>query len=150
MFDQAQADAICERLADGDSLRSICAEDPFPSKSEVFRWLADPANQGFRDQYARAREAQADALADEMLDIADDATNDWMERQGEDKRGPGWDINGEHVQRTKLRLDTRKWIASKLKPKVYGEKVDLTSGGEKIGLAETLAARRVQAAEGRE
>lgn len=82
----------------------------------------------FLKQYARAKEESADALADEMLDIADDARNDWMARNhGEDD--PGWIVNGEHIQRSRVRIDTRKWLASKLKPKRYGEKIDATLSG---------------------
>ena len=62
-----------------------------------------------------------------MLDIADDAANDWMEREGENSQG--WQLNGEHVQRTRLRLDTRKWIAARLAPKKYGDKVDVEHSG---------------------
>jgi hypothetical protein len=74
------AGTICERIADGESLRSICSQEGFPHKATVFRWLA--SNEAFRDHYARAREAQADALFDEILEIADDGSNDWMQRSG--------------------------------------------------------------------
>lgn len=114
------ADLICERIADGESLRSICSEAEMPSKSMVFRWLA--AHDEFRDQYARAREAQADALADEMLDIADDGRNDWMEAKDKDGAVMGWRENGESLRRSQIRLDARKWLASKLKPKKYGDR----------------------------
>lgn len=117
-YSQEIADAICERIADGDSLRSICDDEGFPNKATVFRWLA--ANTAFRDQYALSRESQADALFDDILSIADDGRNDWMERRGEEDAG--WVANGEHMQRSKLRVDARKWMAGKLKPKVYGEK----------------------------
>lgn len=121
--------AICERIADGESLRSICLLEDMPAKSSVFKWLA--IHDQFADHYARARDAQADALADEMLDIADDGSNDWMERS--EKKGGGWEENGEAIGRSRLRLDARKWIASKLKPKKYGDKLDLDhSGGMSI------------------
>jgi hypothetical protein len=72
-------------------------------------------------QYARAKEAQADAFAEEMLDIADDGTNDWMtKRFGETEVEMP---NPEVLQRSKLRVDTRKWLMSKLQPKKYGEKL---------------------------
>jgi hypothetical protein len=87
----------------------------------VFRWLA--SSEKLRDQYARAREAQADTLFDEILDIADDARNDWMVRRGQDDAG--WQANSEHIQRSRLRLDARKWMAGKLQPKKYGEKLEL-------------------------
>ena len=118
-YSDEMADAICERLADGESLRSICRDEGMPDKATVFRWLA--ANEVFRDQYARAREAQADALFDDVLEIADDARNDWMVRNGDDDLG--WQMNGEHIQRSRVRIDARKWMAGKLRPKVYGDKI---------------------------
>lgn len=120
------ADRICDGLADGRSLRSICLDDGMPSQSMVFRWLADERYAAFRERYARAREAQADALFDEMLDIADDGSNDWIERKREDG-STDTVLDHEHVQRSKLRIEARKWMAGKLRPKVYGDKLDLTS-----------------------
>ena len=117
-FSDEIASEICARLAEGNSLRSICRADDMPGLSTVFQWLK--AQAGFAEQYARAREAQADALFDEILEIADDATNDWMERNGDD--GVAYSLNGEHVQRSRIRIDARKWMAGKLRPKVYGEK----------------------------
>jgi hypothetical protein len=121
-----------------------------PDKATVFRWLAQ--NEGFRDQYARAREAQADALFDEMLDIADDGSNDWMERKRED--GSTEEVlNHEHIQRSKLRIDARKWMAGKLRPKVYGDATTLKhadADGEKLDLASVVAQRRAQVAEKRD
>lgn len=119
-YSTAMADLICERLMDGESLRSICAAENMPSKSTVCRWLA--AHDEFRDQYARAREAQSDTLFDEILDIADDATNDWMQRAGKDGL-TAWVENGEAMTRSKLRVDARKWMVSKLQPKKYGERI---------------------------
>lgn len=87
-FTEEVAGLICERLADGESLRSICSQEGMPSKSMVFRWLA--ANEAFRDQYARAREAQADTLFDEILDIADDGRNDWIEKRNAAGEVIGW------------------------------------------------------------
>lgn len=113
-------DRICERIANGESLRSICEDDDMPTRSSFLRWLADEKNADLRDRYARAREAQADRIFDEILEIADDARNDWMETEN----GPV--LNQEHVQRSRLRIDARKWMAGKLRPKVYGDKVDLT------------------------
>lgn len=120
------ADAICDGLADARSLRSICLDKGMPSQSMVFRWLADERYSAFRERYARAREAQADALFDEMLDIADDGTNDWVERKRDDG-STDTVLDHEHVQRSKLRIEARKWMAGKLRPKVYGDKLDLTS-----------------------
>lgn len=129
-FTQELADEICERLIEGESLRHICLDEHMPSPALVCRWLIDEDKRAFREQYALAREAQADTLADEMLDIADDGTNDWMARQAKDGGDAGIEYNGDHVQRSRLRIDTRKWIASKLKPKKYGDKLDLEHSGE--------------------
>jgi hypothetical protein len=127
-FSQEIADHICEELSEGRSLRQICREDAgTPSKTTVFRWLADPRYTAFRDQYGRARDAQADALVEECLEIADDGSNDWMERnQGENV---GYTVNGEHVQRSKLRCDQRKWWAARLAPKKYGDKSAVEHSG---------------------
>lgn len=123
-FSQKTADTICDRLAEGESLRSICKREGMPAKGTVMRWLAQ--NKEFQDQYARAREAQADAIFDEILDIADDATNDWMLRNSDE--GDAYQVNGEHIQRSRVRIDARKWMAGKLRPKVYGDKLDLNHG----------------------
>lgn len=136
-FTQEMADAICERIADGESLRTICDDERMPNKATVFRWLADPTRALFRDQYASAREAQADSLVDDMLPIADDGRNDWMEKQNADGQNIGWQENGEAMRRSQLRLETRKWIAARMQPKKYGEKLDLNHGG-KIEMTPTI------------
>ncbi len=128
------ADRICERLADGESLRRICRDDGYPDKATVFRWLG--VNPTFRDQYARSREAQADALFDEILDIADDGTNDtYIDDNGKPR------VDQDVIARSRLRVDVRKWMAGKLRPKVYGEKQDNTPPVEKEGLLKELADR---------
>ncbi len=118
-FSQDIADKICERIAAAESLRSICKSDDFPNAATVFKWLTQfPA---FAEQYARAKDEQAETIFDEMMEIADDARNDWMEQHGKDD--VGYQLNGEHIQRSRLRIDARKWILGKLKPKKYGDKI---------------------------
>lgn len=116
---------VCERLVEGQSLRKICRDEEMPGIATVFRWL--DAHAKFREQYARAREAQADTLADEITDIADDASSDYYDRpvgtEGETDRV----VDAEHINRSRLRVDARKWIASKLKPRKYGDKLELGS-----------------------
>lgn len=122
-------DIICERLADGESLRSICSEDKMPRKTTVFRWLK--SNAAFRDQYARARELQADGFVDEIIEIADEECIYVRKLDGKaaDPDDPE-DVLLEAtfdktaVMRNKLRIDARKWVASKLRPKVYGERTN--------------------------
>lgn len=118
---------ICERITDGQSLRSICKADDMPATSTVFIWLTEDAV--FSEQYARAREAQADSLFDEILEIADDGRNDWMERVNSDGQSVGWQENGEALRRSQLRIDARKWMAGKLKAKKYGDKLDVEHTG---------------------
>lgn len=115
------SDAICERLSSGESMRSISRDEDMPASSTMFKWLR--IHPEFTEQYTRAKEECADAYAEEMADIADDGTNDWMEKHDKDGECIGYQLNGEHVQRSKLRIDTRKWLASKLKPKKYGDKL---------------------------
>src|SRR5262245_46280259 len=83
IFTDDLAAKICNRRSEGQGLREICRSDDMPGKTTVMRWLNE--NEVFRDQYARAREAQADYWADEILEISDDGTNDWTTRlQGEE------------------------------------------------------------------
>lgn len=135
MYDKAIGDLVCEALASGRSLRSVCEDDGMPSKTTVMRWLLD--DEAFRDQYAQARELQAEAIFDEIIDIADDGSNDWMERKNADGENIGWQENGEALRRSVLRVEARKWMAGKLKPKKYGEKLDLNHSG-RVDLVPTL------------
>lgn len=114
-------DEILGRLVAGESLNAICKEDGKPHITTVLRWLA--ADDAFAARYARAREMQAENMADQMLEIADDGSNDWMERRNKEGEVVGWAVNGEAVARSKLRLEQRRWYAEKLRPKVYGTKV---------------------------
>lgn len=100
------AEKICEKIANGRSLRSICAEDGMPTTSTVCKWLIE--NKEFSEQYARAREKQADYFAEEIIEIADSVPADSAE-----------------VAKAKLQIDARKWKAAKLAPKKYGEKLEL-------------------------
>lgn len=116
-FTQDLADRICAELSVGRSLRSICREDWAPSTQTVFRWLRQ--HDEFRDQYARAKEESADAMAEEIAEIADIPP----------AYGPDGKIDNGDVQNRRLQIDTRKWLASKLKPKKYGDKVQVDGPG---------------------
>jgi hypothetical protein len=132
---QAIEDEILLRIANGESLKAICEDDWLPSRETVRVRIINDAD--FAGRYARAREAQADTFFDDCLEIADNARNDWMERKGKDDTG--WIENGEHLQRSRLRIDARKWMAGKLRPKVYGDKADLNvTGGLSVTLADSV------------
>lgn len=105
-YTKDMADNICEKIANGRSLRSICAEDGMPPMKTIYRWLE--ANEEFRHQYARAREKQADYFAEEIIEIADSA-----------------EAESAAVSKAKLQIDARKWAASKIAPKKYGDKTEL-------------------------
>ncbi|MGE0630955.1 MAG: terminase small subunit protein [Pseudobdellovibrionaceae bacterium] len=115
-------DEILDQISVGKSLVGILkSKKEYPHYSNFMRWI--DSDEKLREKYARAKEEQADYLAEQLLEIADDGSNDWM--LNNDPDNPGYKFNGEHHQRSRLRVDTRKWIASKLKPKKYGEKLEL-------------------------
>lgn len=122
-YDSVKAAEICRRLAFGESLRKICREDDMPPLTTVIEWNLDN-REGFSEQYARARKMQAEVLADELVEICDDGSNDYMQT----KHGPV--LDAEHVQRSRLRVDTRKWYLSKVLPKIYGDKITQEHTGE--------------------
>lgn len=120
------AAAICERLAQGQSLRWICEAPGMPAKSTVFRWLADDRYAEFRDQYARAREAQADFWAEEILEIADTPQVGERVEEGENKDGTfSKTVREDMLGHRRLQVDARKWLMTKLAPKKYGDKLEL-------------------------
>ena len=127
-FTQHIADIICVRISEGESLKSITLDEEMPDRATVYRWLAaDPA---FCDMYTRAREDQADTLADEILAIADEQpeiipvvdkrTGELIEHK----------LDGAFLQWQRNRIDTRKWIAMKLKPRKYGDRQILAGDSE--------------------
>jgi len=120
------ANAICEAIATTPrGLDYICRNTPdFPSAATVHRMLRD--DKDFCESYLRARERQADLIFDECLEIADGSGNDTTidPETGHAK------TNGDVIQRAKLRVDTRMRMAGKLSPKKYGDKVDISHGGE--------------------
>lgn len=123
LFNQAVCDAFCERVAAGESVRSICRDDDFPEMKTIFRWLSK--HPSFRQQYDVAKEMGMAAMAEEILEIADDGSNDtYVDEEGRPR------VDTDVIQRSRLRVDTRKWLMSKLAPKKYGDKVDLNHGAQ--------------------
>jgi hypothetical protein len=116
---------ICSRIAKGEPLRQICRDDHMPHWTAVYDWMEK--DKAFSLRIAHARELGEEAIAQECLDIADNATNDWMETQGKDGSDL-FKLNGEHIQRSKLRIETRLKLLAKWNPRKWGEKVDLNHG----------------------
>jgi hypothetical protein len=121
-YDPAIAAEICTRISCGESLRQICMEDRMPVHSTIYLWLLQ--NKQFSDNYARAREEQADTLADEIQAIADEPPQEIVDDKGISRTDSGW------VTWQKNRVDARKWVAAKLKPKKYGERQVLAGDAE--------------------
>lgn len=109
-FRKAVADEFCRRIGEGRSERSVCKDPDMPAHATIYKW--EHENPEFATQYARARDERATHLAEEALTIGD---------------GLGEAPTSEQIQAAKLRVDTRKWFASKLAPKKYGERVQTDS-----------------------
>lgn len=112
-YTQDIADRICNELSEGNSLRTVCKADDMPSATTVFNWMR--TQEGFLEQYTRAKQESADAMAEDVLSISDEVY--------EDKYA---------VAKARLQVETRKWLMAKMKPKKYGDKLDVTSDGEKL------------------
>ena len=119
---------ILLEIMKGRSLTSILKTDErgdLPSKVTFFEWLKE--DEELTNQYARASEIRADIIFDDILAIADENTNDTSINEN------GIEVvNNDVIQRSRLRIDARKWVLSKMNPKKFGDKTDITSGGEKI------------------
>ena len=124
LYSDELAATICRRLAEGESLRKICGDAPMPAISTVMGWLFDGEHDEFSEQDAHARKAQAELRIDEIVGIADDSARDVI-TDDEGKKI----VDHDHISRSRLRVDSRKWVASKLLPKVYGDKLQHTGDG---------------------
>jgi hypothetical protein len=125
-FTQKLADEICERLGNGEPLAQICRDEKMPSLSTVYRWQEE--REDFSGNIARARDAGYDHIATDGLMIVDDVDEDPASRR--------------------VRADYRLKLLAKWDAKRYGDKLDLTSGGERLGLSAEIEASRRRAASG--
>lgn len=116
-FTPEVGDAICSRMSDGESLRAICREEGMPHVGTFLRWVANDSI--LREQYETAMEQRADAMFEEMFQIADETNRDNIETENGDRPNAEW------ISRSRLRVDVRKWALSKMMPKKYGDKVAL-------------------------
>lgn len=120
---------ICGELSKGRSLRSVLRDEGMPHSDTFYVWIDSDKTKSV--QYARACEERAEKIFEEMLDIADDSSNDTM--YIETKGGKEIEVEDkEWTNRSRLRIDTRKWMLSKMMPKKYGDKLDVTTDGEKL------------------
>jgi len=129
LYSKEKTDLICRLIASGQPLTKICAMDNMPCMSTVMNWLwqESPYREDFLERYARAREQQAEILADQIISIADDDSDDIIFVEGNDASGMTAipKANREFIQRSNLRVEARKWVAAKLLPKKYGDKKEV-------------------------
>jgi len=129
---------ICERLAAGESLLSICRDDHVPHRATIHRWILDDV-EGFRDSYTRARELGLDVMADEILEIANTPVEGVRREESED----GYkEVREDMLGHRRLQVDARKWLLAKLAPKKYGDKQDINLTGQVEVASAIVAARK--------
>jgi hypothetical protein len=121
------AEEVLRRIAEGHSLREIARTKGMPAPSTVIGWSIDrsPPFPDFGERYLRAREIGWQIMAEEIPEIVDDATNDWMERRNAEGDVIETVLNTEHVNRSRLRMEARKWLLSKRLPKTFGDRTVL-------------------------
>ena len=152
-------EALCDAILEGVSVKEFCRRPEAPNESTIYKaFLRD---EEFVKLYARAKEVSAYRMDEEILEIADDSRNDWMARKQASGGGRS-DIDGEmeqelvpnheHVNRSRLRVDSRKWLMSKLAPKKYGDRLEVdqktlhSADSTIVGLMQRIAenGRRIQ------
>lgn len=126
LYTRELATEIVDRVSNGENLAQICRDEHMPARITIWKW--ESKYKAFGRALVLAREFHSRALADDLLDIADDGHNDWMEREVangrlERVRDP------EAVPRSRLRIQTRQWLLAKHMPEVYGDHVDVQHGG---------------------
>ena len=119
-------DEIMRRISEGETLRSICRDDHMPSWTRIYDWMdTDP---DLSARFARAREKGEEAILQQCMDISDDDKRDWNLVHDNDGNVIGVKVDGEHVQRSKLKIWTRMELLKRWNPKKWGDKVDLNHG----------------------
>ncbi len=131
-FSQEIFDKICDRIAEGESLRSVCRDQDMPSTSGVMKWLNKDSNGDLVEQYARAMDMRADTMFDELLHIAD--TPVVGEKTKTDKDGNTETHAADMIEHRRLQVDARKWVLARMKPKKYGDKLEHDHGNLVINL----------------
>jgi Bacteriophage Sf6, terminase small subunit-like len=147
VYTEAAAMEILRRVASGETLRQVCRDAHLPAESTVREWRLDD-REGFAARFTRAREMQLEAWADDQIEIADDGTRDFVERENKSGEGTHQAFDGEHVQRSRLKIETRRWLMSKLRPDLYGERLAV-DGNMRVSHANLLDRLAAAEAEGK-
>lgn len=129
-YTEELVEEIMLRVGRGESVRSISQDKHMPARAIFYDWLNTRPD--FKQRYEKARQDAAHVFAEDIIEIADNGTNDWMEKNDPDN--PGYAFNGESFQRSRLRVQARQWIAARMMPRYYGDKVqnEITGDGIKI------------------
>lgn len=118
IYSQEVSDEICARLAAGESLSKICRDPLMPCIASITMWLSTNKYPEFTASYARAREIQAEVMLEEILAISDDSSNDtYIDDEGKTR------VDHDVIARSKLKVDTRKWIMARMSPRKYGDQI---------------------------
>jgi len=136
------AKEICDSIAaSSKGIKKLCSENEgFPNPDTIYRWIS--AHKDFSDQYAQAKRQQIEVIVDEIIEIADDTSRDISVNENGKVI-----VNHEHINRSRLRIDTRKWLASKLAPKIYGHPSQIDDPHDTKASEEVIRAiRRVKEA----
>jgi hypothetical protein len=141
---QRCVDTICAAISTSDrGVKRLCEalradDETFPPARTIRAWIDE--DETFKAQYARAKEAQADHIFDQIIEIADDDSQDELFIGGDDASGASAKrvLNSEFLQRSKLKVDARKWVVSKLLPKKYGDRITQEHTGEGGGPVQTI------------
>lgn len=141
VYSEAIAQEIYLRMADGESLRQICKDEHMPARSVVFEWVRN--NPEFRELYETARHLQLEGYADEIIDIADDATGDWVKGVGPDGE-PRVVFDHERIKRDRERVKSRKWMLARLFPRKYGRSSYLNPGSPETQFVPTIPSNKVK------
>ena len=139
VYSEEVVDEICSRISRGERLVMICKDPSMPGYSTFMQWLLEGKHEGLSDKYARAREAQADFYAQEIVDIAD--TPVVFEKTKINEKGERETTEGDSPEHRRLQIDAREWYASKVAPKKYGDKQEVVHSGQ-VDIANALAAAR--------
>ena len=118
-YNEDIATTICDRLADGESLRAICASAGMPNKATVFRWIG--SHEEFREQYQWARQLQADDILGRILEIADDTSRDYVQKTGADGKVT-WVEDRDHIANCQFRINALFRVVDLLAPKKHGRR----------------------------
>ena len=124
-YTERVANVICKKLMQKMTLTKICEDPRMPKQATVINWLANPKLKEFRERYYEARRIAAEMRVDEIFDIMEDTEDDWVETFDKHGEPNGFKPNHDAINRARLKIDTIKWYAGKMVPKIYGDNINV-------------------------